>query len=111
MIPGWYFELMKSGATFINTAQGAVVDEEEMIGVLKKRTDLFAMLDVTEPRPPAEGSPLFTLENVMLTPHIAVCLGPECRRMGKLIVEELDRFLAGKPLKYEIDKERFLLMA
>ncbi len=89
---------MRSGATFINTARGAVVNEDEMIQVLTRRPDLFASLDVTDPMPPVEGSPLYTLPNVMLTPHVAGCLGPECRRMGRLMVEELNRFLAGKPL-------------
>jgi len=102
---------MKPGATFINTARGGVVDEQEMIAVLQARPDLFAMLDVTEPMPPLEGSPLYTLENVMLTPHIAGSLGAECGRMGKLMVEELDRYLAGKPLQYEIDEARFRTMA
>jgi phosphoglycerate dehydrogenase-like enzyme len=111
MIQGKHFESMKPGATFINTARGAVVDEEEMIHALKKRPDLFATLDVSEPMPPVEGSPLYALDNVMLTPHIAGSLGPECRRMGKLMVEELDRFLAGKPLRYEIDEEQFRTMA
>jgi len=111
MIQRRHFESMKPGATFINTARGAVVNEDEMVQVLKKRPDLFAKLDVTEPMPPVEGSPLYTLPNVMLTPHIAGCLGHECRRMGKLMVEELDRFLAGKPLRYEIDEERFQVMA
>jgi phosphoglycerate dehydrogenase-like enzyme len=78
-----------------------------MIQVLKKRPDLFAMLDVTDPLPPVEGSELYTLDNVLLTPHIAGSLGSECRRMGKLMIEELDRFLGGKPLLYEIDEERF----
>jgi phosphoglycerate dehydrogenase-like enzyme len=111
MIRGSHFDSMKSGATFINTARGTVVDEEEMICSLTKRPDIFAMLDVTHPEPPVEGSPLFTLDNVMLTPHIAGSLGPECRRMGKLMVEELDRFLCGKPLRYEITEARFQSMA
>jgi phosphoglycerate dehydrogenase-like enzyme len=106
-----HFESMKPGATFINTARGAVVNEEEMIGVLQKRPDLFAVLDVTHPLPPAQGSLLYTLDNVMLTPHIAGSLGHECRRMGKLMVMELDRYLAGKPLQFEIDEERFQTMA
>lgn len=111
MIRGRHFESMKPGATFINTARGVIVDEQEMIGVLQKRPDIFAVLDVTEPLPPVKGSPLYTLDNVMLTPHIAGSLGRECRRMGKLMVEELDRFLAGKPLRYEINEERFRTMA
>jgi phosphoglycerate dehydrogenase-like enzyme len=111
MIRQRHFESMKPGATFINTARGAVVDEEEMILALKSRPDLFAILDVTDPLPPVEGSPLYTLDNVMLTPHIAGSLGSECRRMGRLMVEELDRFLAGEPLRYEIDEARFRSMA
>lgn len=111
MIRRRHFESMKPGATFINTARGAVVEEEEMIHALKERPDLFALLDVTEPMPPVEGSPLYTLDNVMLTPHIAGSLGSECRRMGKLMIEELDRFLAGKPLRHEIDEKRFQSMA
>jgi len=111
MIQRRHFELMKPGSTFINTARGAVVDEEGMVQVLKKRADLFAVLDVTEPLPPSGESPLYSMPNVMLTPHIAGCLGPECRRMGKLMVDELDRYLSGKALRYEIDQKRFQTMA
>ena len=111
MIQGRHFEAMKPGATFINTARGVIVDEPEMIHVLKKRSDIYAMLDVTEPMPPVAGSPLYTLDNVMLTPHIAGSLGFECRRMGRSMVEELDRYLTGKALQYEIDENRFQTMA
>jgi len=111
MIGRRHFESMKPGATFINTARGAVVDEEEMIHALKQRADLFAVLDVTHPEPPEEGSPLYTLDNVVLTPHIAGSQGHECRRMGRLMVDELDRYLAGKPLCHEIDEARFQTMA
>jgi phosphoglycerate dehydrogenase-like enzyme len=111
MIRRGHFGLMKPGATFINTARGAVVDEEEMIHALKSRPDIFAILDVTEPMPPAADSPLYALDNVVLTPHIGGSLGPECRRMGRSMVEELDRYLTGMPLRYEINQERFQSMA
>jgi phosphoglycerate dehydrogenase-like enzyme len=111
MIRRHHFEAMKSGATFINTARGQIVHEEEMIAVLQRRPDLFALLDVTTTLPPAEESPLFRMENVILTPHIAGSLGQECRRMGQLMVEELDRYLDGQPLRYEIDEKRFRFMA
>jgi phosphoglycerate dehydrogenase-like enzyme len=39
------------------------------------------------------------LPNVVLTPHIAGALGDECRRLGQFMVEELDRYLAGEPLR------------
>ena len=47
----------------------------------------------------------------MLTPHIAGSLGRECRRMGRLVVDELRRYVAGEPLEYEITRERAALMA
>jgi len=80
MIRGDHFRLMKQGATFINTARGAVVRESEMVEALQERPDLFAVLDVTYPEPPAPDSPLYTLPNVVLTPHIAGSL--EHRRVA-----------------------------
>lgn len=102
MLRGEHFRRMKQGATFINTARGAVVDEAEMIEVLRERPDLYAVLDVTWPEPPLSDSPLYTLPNVVLTPHIAGSLGKECRRMGRYIVEELERYLQGEPFKFEV---------
>ncbi len=111
MITGAHFEAMKEGATFINTARGAIVREAEMIAVLQQRPDLFAVLDVTYPEPPAPGSPLYTLDNVVLTPHIAGSLGKECRCMGQIVVEELQRFIRGEPLRWAITREQAARMA
>jgi phosphoglycerate dehydrogenase-like enzyme len=47
----------------------------------------------------------------MLTPHIAGSLGSECRRMGRLVVNELRRYVAGESLEFEITRERAALMA
>ncbi|HEU5078623.1 MAG TPA: hydroxyacid dehydrogenase [Opitutaceae bacterium] len=96
---------MKTGATLINTSRGAVVREDEMIATLRARPDLQAIVDVTDPEPPSPDSPLFDLPNVFLTPHIAGSLGPECRRMGRAMIEEFQRFLRGQPLAYEIRRE------
>ncbi len=111
MITGEHFAVMKPGASFINTARGAIVHEQEMIDVLRQRPDLQAVLDVTYPEPPAPGSPLYTLPNVVLTPHIAGSLDAECRRMGRYAVEELQRYVAGEPLHWSITKERAALLA
>ena len=54
---------------------------------------------------------MFELPNVVLTPHIAGSMGPECKRMGAYMVEEMDRFLAGKPMKWQITREQSLRMA
>jgi len=105
MITGAHFASMKEGATFINTARGAVVLENEMIEVLKQRPDLQAVLDVSHPEPPEAGSPLYTLPNVILTPHIAGSMDGECQRMGRYMVEELRRYVAGKPLRWQVTRE------
>lgn len=102
MIQGRHFALMKPDATFLNTARGAVVDEEGMIEVLQNRPDLMAVLDVTYPEPPKPGSPLYTLPNVVLTPHIAGSLNQECRRMGRYAVEECRRYLRGEKLHWQV---------
>jgi len=111
MITGAHLESMKPGSTFINTSRGAIVRESEMIEVLKRRPDLFAVLDVTNPEPPQPGSDLYTLPNVIVTPHIAGSMSGECRRMGRYMVEELDRFLRGEPLKWQITREKVARMA
>ncbi len=111
MIAGHHFAAMRPGASFINTARGAVVREQEMIDVLSARPDLLAVLDVTYPEPPVPGSPLYSLPNVILTPHIAGAMGLECRRMGQAMVEELRRLLAGQPLQWSISRERAALLA
>ena len=111
MIRGSHLASMKRNAILINTSRGAVVREAEMVEGVKQRPDLWAVLDVTHPEPPEPGSRLYDLSNVVLTPHIAGSLGSECRRMGRLVVDELRRYVAGEPLKHEITRERAALLA
>jgi phosphoglycerate dehydrogenase-like enzyme len=111
LIRGSHLASMKRGATFVNTSRGALVREAEMVSVLEDRPDLWAVLDVTHPEPPEPDSPLYELPNVVLTPHVAGSLGDECRRMGRLVVDELRRYLAGEPLEHEITRERAAMMA
>jgi phosphoglycerate dehydrogenase-like enzyme len=105
MIQGAHFRAMKEGATFINTARGAVVDEPAMIEALQERPDIFALLDVTYPEPPKPESPLYTMPNVILTPHIAGSMSNECRRMGQYAIDECRRYLNGEPLQWQVTKE------
>ncbi|MDR2675213.1 MAG: hydroxyacid dehydrogenase [Opitutaceae bacterium] len=111
MITGRHFESMRRGATFINTARGILVREAEMVGVLRRRTDLTAVLDVVFPEPPPPDSPLPALPNVVLTPHIAGAHDEECRRLGRGLLEELDRLLAGRPLRWRITRGQTARMA
>ncbi|NUR82890.1 MAG: oxidoreductase, partial [Nonomuraea sp.] len=97
---------MKQGATLINTARGALIDEPALVEVLSERPDLFAILDVSDPEPPPPGSPLLTLPNVVYTPHIAGSLGSERGRLGDLAVAELERFASGRPLEHALTREQ-----
>jgi phosphoglycerate dehydrogenase-like enzyme len=111
LIRGAHFERMKPSALFINTARGEIVDEGGMIAALRRRPDLQALLDVTAPEPPRPDSPLFDLPNVILTPHLAGSLGPECHRMGHAMVDEFERYREGRPLRWELTPERAATMA
>ena len=84
MITGRHFSLMKNGATFINTARAGIVNQHEMVAALTQRPDITAILDVFEPEPVPVDSPLMSLGNVVMSPHIAGSLGPECQRCGPL---------------------------
>ncbi|MEU7000169.1 hydroxyacid dehydrogenase [Nonomuraea sp. NPDC046570] len=103
LVNGDLLARLRTGATLINTARGAVVDEPSVIEVLRRRPDLTAVLDVTWPEPPPSGSSLYGLPNVVLTPHLAGAMGAERARMGELVLEEVRRLLAGVPLRHAVD--------
>jgi len=111
LITGDHLASMKPNATFINTSRGAIIRQAEMIAVLQQRPDLYAILDVTHPEPPEPGSPLFTLPNVILTPHIAGSRNDECQRQGALAVDQLRKYLNGQPLEWAITQEQAKIMA
>lgn len=103
MISKSVMELMKDDALLINTARGSLIDEEALIQELS-RGRFFAYLDVTDPEPPAAASPLRSLPNVVVLPHIAGCI-ENCGRMGEMAVEELRRFFHGSPPICRITRE------
>ena len=111
MLHGKLFETMLPYATFLNTGRGAQVVEADLIKVLTDRPDLTAILDVTFPEPPEAGSPLYSLPNCILTPHIAGSAGNEVRRMGQYMEEEYENLLANRPCKYEVTLEMLQTMA
>ncbi|MFJ3669403.1 hydroxyacid dehydrogenase [Streptomyces sp. NPDC090106] len=96
--------LLKDGATLINTARGSLVDTDALTARLLTGR-LHAVLDVTEPEVPPAGSPLYTLPNVLLTPHIAGSLGNELHRMTDWAIDEVGRYARGLPFAYGIGPE------
>ena len=111
MLTGAHFRQMPANATFINTGRGATVRESEMIEVLRERPDLLALLDVTDPEPPAPDSALWSLPNVVLSGHIAGSIGDEVVRMADYCIEEFVRWERGAPLRYAVTREMLEWMA
>lgn len=111
MLTEAHFAAMLPHAVFINTGRGATVDEEGLIRVLKERTDLVAVLDVTWPEPPDENSPLLHMNNIYHTSHIAGSQGNEVAFMAELCLEEARRFLKGEAPRYAVTLDMLATMA
>ena len=95
---------MKQGALLINVARGAVVDEEALVQALRNGHLGGAGLDVFAQEPLPQESPLWDMENVIITPHIAGASPLYWRRLMMLLVENVRRYLAGQPLLNVVDK-------
>jgi phosphoglycerate dehydrogenase-like enzyme len=102
MINARNLALMRDGATLINTARGALVDEPALVAELETGR-ISAVIDVTDPEIPPVDSPLRRLPNVFLTPHIAGAIGTERLRLGNVVADEIERFIAGKPMLHRVE--------
>lgn len=111
MIDGKLLHSMLPNAALINTGRGAQVVESELIAALKACPDRTALLDVTWPEPPEEGSEFYTLPNVFLTPHIAGSQNNEWARMALYMVEEFERTEDHLPVRYEVTEKMLETMA
>ena len=90
--------LMKPTAFLINTSRGALIDEQALIRALKDHKIAGAGLDVQETEPPVKDSPLYTLDNVILTPHMG-WKGLETRqRLLSILTGNIDGFINGNPV-------------
>ena len=105
-----FFRAMRDGATFINTARGALVDESALIDELRTGR-ITAHLDVTDPEPAVADSPLWSLPNVYLTPHLAGSTSGEIRRMGHLAIEECLRVIRGDTPRFPVTEAMLETMA
>ena len=103
--------LIKDGALFINTARGILVDEPSLIKELETGR-FFACIDVTDPEPPAIGHPFRSMENVILTPHIAGGHTADVRKsLGRNSIKKVFKYLHTGILDHEVRQEMLARMA
>ena len=95
---------MKADAYLINVARGPLIDEPAVLEALKARRIAGAALDVFDEEPLPPESPFWSLDNVLITPHTAAVTERLWERHYKLIVENMNRFLANQPLLNQVDK-------
>lgn len=105
------FASMRRDATFINTGRGAQVDEQALVSVLQARPDLTALLDVTHPEPSPPDHPFYDMPNVIVSSHIAGAVKDERLRVADWVLDDFQRWLAEKPLLYEISEEQSAISA
>lgn len=98
------FEAMKPGTILINTGRGATVDTPAMMESLRAGRLGAALLDVTDPEPLPADHPLWTMENVIITPHYSGSHPGYGARADAIFLDNLRRYLAGEPLRNVVDQ-------
>ncbi len=98
-------EAIKPGAYLVNVARGKVVDTEALVKALQDGRLAGACLDVTDPEPLPSGHPLWSMPNVVITPHVSGRSALTGERRRTLYLENLRRFGAGEPLLNVVDKK------
>jgi phosphoglycerate dehydrogenase-like enzyme len=94
---------LPASCIFVNVGRGGVVDEPALIDALRERRIAGAVLDVFATEPLPEDSPLWTLPNVLVTPHAAALSARENERIVQLFVDNLRRYLDGRPLRNVVE--------
>ncbi|MBP6993655.1 hypothetical protein KBB12_00240 [Candidatus Woesebacteria bacterium] len=91
------FNLMKKGVVLVNTGRGAIINEDELYKNLKSHKISAAGLDVLSHEPMQGNNSLFTLDNVVISPHIAYNTEESIYQLSSIVVENILGFLEGKP--------------
>lgn len=101
-----YLNMLKPSALFVNVGRGTNVDEQALIEILQAKRIMGAVLDVTEVEPIPVGSPLWEMENVLLTQHSSGGWLEESSGKVKFFLENLERFEKGENLLNIVDLEK-----
>lgn len=105
------FSKTKKNFTFINTGRGAQIVEADLIKALKEEPNRTAILDVTDPEPPVNGHEFYSMENVILTPHIAGSMNDEVVRMSEYMYDEFRAVVENRQTKYQVTLKMLETMA
>jgi phosphoglycerate dehydrogenase-like enzyme len=97
--------VMQPTAFFINVARGPIVNEPDLIEILRADTIAAVGLDVTEVEPLQEDSPLWDFSNVIISPHSAGGSQHRMRRITEFFLDNLERYLKGEELKNIVNKQ------
>jgi len=97
---------LKKDAYLVNVARGVLIDESALLVALKARSFAGAALDVATEEPLPPESPLWQMENVFITPHIAGLTDKMWERHYAHYTDNLRRFLAGEPLRWVVDTQK-----
>jgi phosphoglycerate dehydrogenase-like enzyme len=100
------FDQMKRSSIFVNVARGGSVVTEDLTRALRDRRIAGAALDVTDPEPLPASHPLWRLDNVLITPHVAGVASDTPARSWRIIRENLRRYVQGEPLLSLVVTER-----
>src|SRR3989344_5026511 len=100
------FRIMKNDAVLVNIARGGLVKEQDLIQALSQKVIGGAALDVTEEEPLSQASPLWEMENVVITPHHSGSSEKYMDRAVDVFCENLKAYLKGETLPNQVDKER-----
>jgi phosphoglycerate dehydrogenase-like enzyme len=98
--------LMAPHAWLINVARGGLVDTSALVDALRSKKIGGAALDVTEPEPLPDGHPLWTLENAIITPHIANTRAMGAPELAAMVTRNVTAFREGRPLEGRVEVAR-----
>src|SRR2546428_13926251 len=93
------FEMMKRNALLINTARGALIQDEALIEALQSGKIAGAAIDCLREEPPRNGSPLLNLDlpNFIVTPHVAWASDEAVQALADQVIDNVEAFVAGRP--------------
>lgn len=97
--------LMKDSALLVNVGRGALVDTDDLVQALNDAQIAGAAMDVTDPEPLPEGHPLWTMDNVLISPHIAAPAEVARMLIGEQVIANAAAFERGEPMPTEVDVE------